>query len=149
MAFPDGWPPRVATGQRNIRFYMVVNPTSANFADNAFLFADQATANPYTPLPFVRPGDDVSNPHYSGPHNIGANPAGTGQLDKDAPHPMIWSERIHITNTGGNDIEISFDGTNVHGVIPAGTTREYEDRREAGIALRSPGGASSARVEAW
>lgn len=43
MAFPLGWPPRSASGARNFRFYTGGTAT-ANFSDNAFLFAEDNVA---------------------------------------------------------------------------------------------------------
>lgn len=142
MPFPTGWPPRVGSGQRNIRFFLI-GITSGGFDANAYLFADQAAANTYQPLPVVRPGEDVSKPGYTGPHDIGASPSGTGQNDVGAPHPMIWSERILVVNEGSTPLEISFDGINIHGVIDPTSERVYESRREAGIALRGGGVAAA------
>ena len=144
MAFPTGWPPRFPSGTRNIRFYIAATATAA-FADRAYLFADQAGANPYTPLPDVRPGGDVSAPDYNGPHNVPATPAGTGQHGDD-PHPMIWSEGIQIINKGATPIYFSFDGTNIHGEVPA-TSEITMRRREAGIAINGSGNAFV--VYAW
>lgn len=39
MPFPAGWPPRAATSHRSIRFFVGATAT-ANFVDNAFLFAE-------------------------------------------------------------------------------------------------------------
>lgn len=39
MAFPLGWPPRVATGVRSFRFY-ASGTSTANFYDSAYLFSD-------------------------------------------------------------------------------------------------------------
>lgn len=141
MAFPTGWPPRFSSGKRNIRFYIAATAT-ANFSDRAYLFADQVGANPYTPLPDVRPGGDVSSPDYPGPTDIGANPAGTGQHGDD-PHPMIWSEGIMILNKGGLPIYFSFDGVNIQGEVPAAAAgvpgQIYMERSEAGIAINGAG----------
>lgn len=137
MPFPTGWPPRVASGTRSIRFYKAATAT-ANYSDRAYLFADEPGANPYVPLPAVFPGDDVSNPAYDGPHDIGANPAGTGQRGDD-PHPMIWSSEIKIINKGATPIFFSFDGVNDHGEVSAGTELHMSGVYEAGIAFRGSG----------
>jgi len=136
MPFPTGWPPRFPSGQRNIRFYIAATATAA-YADRAYLFADQVGANPYTPLPEVRPGEDVSAPDYSGPTNLGAPPLGTGQRGDD-PHPMIWSEEMMIINNGVSAIYFSFDGVNDHGQVPASGSI-LMSRKEAGIAVRGNG----------
>lgn len=144
MPFPTGWPPRIPSGQKNIRFFKTDTATAA-YADRAYLFADQPGANPYIPLPVVRPGEDVSKPGYTGPHDIGSNPAGTGQHGDD-PHPMIWSEEIMVINNGGTPIFFSFDGVNDHGEVPAGES-VLMSRREAGIAIRGAG--NDFTVYAW
>jgi hypothetical protein len=130
------------------------------------VFIDQPGANPYTPLPVVRPGDDVSRKGLSASAKVVVppNPAGTGEnyLTDDPTLPIgqgyltqpsikayIWAEEIRIVNTGANDLEFSFDGTNVHGLVPAGTIREYRDRREAAIAVRGVGGNTTFVLEAW
>ena len=144
MPVPTGWPPRTASGMKNIRFFLR-GTTGGDFDANAYLFADQASANPYSPLPVVRPGEDVSAPDYNGPHDIGTNPQGTGQ-EGDDPHPMIWSECILVVNDGTTDLEISFDAINVHGAVAAGTERLYCDRREAGIAVRGGGAVGTGTI---
>jgi hypothetical protein len=136
MAFPtEGWPPRASTGVRSIRFYKTGTAT-ANFSDNAYLFAQTTGANPYTPLPVVAPGSlatvDVQNP------------SGTGRTGSD-PIAAIWSQSLRITAVGG-DIEYTFDGTNVHGKVLSGQVATYRNRFEAGIAVR---GAGTFHVEAW
>lgn len=137
MPFPTGWPPRVPSGLRSIRFFLQ-GLTGGDFDSHAYLFSGQSAANPYTPLPVVRPGGDVSSPDYPGAVDIGANPAGTGQRGDD-PEPMIWSSHILVKNAGTTELQISFDGTNVHGAIPAASEQLYSDRYEAGLALRGGG----------
>jgi len=137
MAFPTGWPPRVPSGIRNIRFFQL-GATGGGFDANAYLFIDGVGANPHTPLPTVRAGEDVSTPDYSGPHNVDSLPAGTGEQGDD-PKAMLWAQNIIVHNDGTTDLEVSFDGTNVHGIVPAGEERNYYDRREAGIAVRGGG----------
>lgn len=141
MAFPAAWPPRVASGIRSIRFYGSGTST-ANFADNAFLFINGAGANTFSPVPAVT-GGATADP---------LTPAGTGTLTtQPIVHPMIWANTIRVCNDGANTLEFSFDGTNVHGVLLKGEQVSYRNRFEAGIAFRYPaGGAASAfRVEAW
>jgi hypothetical protein len=147
MPFPDGWPPRIGSGRASIRFYQTGTAT-ANFEDNSYLFVDGAGANPYTPLPVVNPGDDASRFPTPAATVVPTVPAGTGQNDPDSPKPMIWSTILRVTNTGGNPLEFSFDGTNVHGEVPAGEYRDYSSRVEAGIAIRSALGATFV-IEAW
>jgi hypothetical protein len=139
MAFPTGWPPRVASTVRSIRFYAKGIPTP-DFADNALLFADGVGANPFLPVPAVRPGEDVSKPFYSGPHAVPLAPMGTSEREGD-PHAMIWSGTIWIMNTGSGVLQFSFDGVNVHGEVPPSPyhQRIFRNRYEAGIAFRGGG----------
>lgn len=138
MPFPTGWPPRISSSQRSIRYFLE-GEVSGNFEDNAYLFSDQAAANPYTALPFVRPGGGVSAPDYTGPHTVPTSPSGTGQKYATDLHPMLWSRRLHLTNYGSTSMEVSFDGVNTHGKIGGGQAVEYADRQEAGIAMRGGG----------
>ncbi len=64
------------------------------------------------------------------------------------PVAMIWAYCIRIFNDGGSDLEFTFDGTNVQGVVKAGKFAEYLGRHEAGVAVRGAGG-TSFRIEAW
>jgi hypothetical protein len=57
-----------------------------------------------------------------------------------------WSYSIEVRAVGG-DLQISFDGTNVHGFVLAGTTKQYEKRHEGGISVRGIG--VTYHVEAW
>lgn len=57
-----------------------------------------------------------------------------------------WSKGIRITSEAGGYVEISFDGTNVHGRVDDGAVVEYFDRYEGGISLR---GSGDFIVEAW
>lgn len=136
MPFPTGWPPRFPSGVRSIRFFKAATATAA-YSDRAYLFFDEPGANPYSPLPAIRPGEDVSAPDYSGPHTVPPTPAGTGQHGDD-PHPMIWSEQIMVINKGATPIRFSFDGTTDHGEVPA-TSSIVMSRREAGIAIKGAG----------
>lgn len=138
MPLPASWPPRAPSGRRSIRFYKTGTLT-ANFADNAWIFADAANlANPYTPLPKIAPGSNTVV-------NLGASPQGTGQNDADDPAPMIWANSLRITVTGGN-LEFSFNGTDVHGLVLSGATGLYRERVESGISVRGTG---TFYVEAW
>jgi hypothetical protein len=67
----------------------------------------------------------------------------------EGPLPLIWSTSILIDNTGAHDLEFSFDGTNVHGIVLAGASKTYLDRCEAGIAVRGVGGSTTYVIEAW
>lgn len=95
--------------------------------------------NPYVPLPVVEAGSST-------PVTLDSNPMGGGQNDLGAAAPMIYSEGILVTATTAT-VEISFDGVNIHGSIPAGETRSYSGRREAGIAVRGTG--ATFAIEAW
>lgn len=137
MPLPTSWPPLPASGRRSLRFYKTGTAT-ANFADNAFIFGDAANlANPYTPSPVVQPGSNAVV-------NIGPPPTGTG-ITPGNPNPMIWCDTLRITAVGG-DVQFSFDGTNVHGIILTGTSAVYRSRSESGIAVRGTG---TYHVEAW
>lgn len=153
MAFPSSWPPRVPSGTRSIRFYLT-GTTTVNFSDNAYIFADQTAANTYSPLPYVKPGsrDAVTvplTPVGSGRNANDANPDPAAGAVAPPPAKMIWARALRISNTGASDLEISFDGVNVHGYIKANTEVQYIDRFEAGIAVRGAGGTGTFRIEAW
>lgn len=157
MPFPVGWPPRPSTSVRSIRFYATGTSTAA-FADNGYLFIDGLGANTYTETPVVTAGGErelVPDAGATPPRPEVSTPMGGGQHGSD-PKPQIHANTIRVQNFGVNAIEISFDGTNVHGIIP-GTVgavpveRTFRNRFEAGIALRFPvaGAASLFAVEAW
>ena len=150
MPLPAGWPPRPASSVRSIRFYVTAAATAA-FADNAYLFASGAGANTFLPTPYVPAGGETTQAV------LGVPPMGAGRDSHDVgfdprvpqvppPVAQIWSGGIRVTASGA-DIEISFDGTNVHGLIKSGTSAVYYKRYEAGIAFRGAGG--TAYVEAW
>ena len=155
MALPAGWPPRPSEGRRSIRFYASGSAT-ADFADNAYLFIDATSANTYVPLPYVAPGSNTTI--NLGSLLVGGTPSGTGQDIHDAnllaplgqqavPHPMIWSSSIIVHNDSAADLYISFDGTNVHGVVTVVQKYcFYWNRYESGIAVRGTG---LFRIEAW
>lgn len=144
MAFPVGWPPAPATGVKSLRVRIVGSGT-ADFADNAYLWIDQLSANPYTPLPIVRPGDDLGKPGNTAPHVLATPPIGTG-TSTDGDKGAIWSSRIAIAATGGA-LEFSFDGTNIHGIVPAGERYIYDNRFESGICVQ--GASATFVIEAW
>lgn len=158
MVLPAGWPPRPASGRRSIRFYKSGTAT-ADFADSAYLFSDVANANTFAPTPYVKPGSTA--PVAVGDLTKGGSPMGGGvdvhdvdpttsdTTKQPAPHNMIWAFGIKVINDGPGDLEISFDGTNVHGVVLAVEKYTlYWHRHEAGIAVRGAGGAAF-RIEAW
>lgn len=145
MPFPEGWPPKPATGVKSLRIRITGSGT-ADFADNAYLWIDQvAASNPFTPLPIVEPGGGVSKPGYTGPHNVDTPPVGSG-VDSDGNKGSIWSSHIAIEATGGA-LEFSFDGTTIHGIVPDGQRYEFSDRYEAGICVR--GASATFVIEAW
>jgi hypothetical protein len=97
------------------------------------MFIDGAGANPFTPLPEVTGGSTVV------PRN-----AGTG-VSSDGTPAQLWAQTIRVVSSG--DVEISFDGTNVHGkILTAGGDVIYRNRFESGIAIR---GAGTFTIEAW
>jgi hypothetical protein len=145
MPFPTGWPPRPAGNTRSIRFYKSGNAT-ANFADNAFLFIDGVSADTYSKTPVVAPGD--LTPVAFGDGTKSGTPAGASDNLDPATKPMIWCNTLVICNDGGADLEVSFDGFNVHDKIPiAEKLRICRNRHEAGIAVRGAGAAF--RIIAW
>lgn len=153
MPFPtEGWPPRPASGRRSVRIYLS-GTTTANFSDNAFLFSQDPGANTFTPTPHVVPGS--SETVTNGDLTRGGSPSGGSRDPRDAspippPVPMIWCNTMRIMNDGAADIEFSFDGTIVQGLLKAGEKLEYRERMEAGISIRAPGGTGVAwRLEAW
>lgn len=152
MAYPEGWPPRPASGARSIRFF-VEGTATADFADSAYLFADDPGANTFLPTPYVAPGGEGTLAEV-GTNLVGGSPMGGGRDVHDAsggvavPHPMIWSHGIAIFNDGGADLEYTFDGTNVAGkVLVTDDPHWYYTRYEAGIAIRGAG--AKFRVIAW
>jgi len=133
--------------------------TTSDFADNAFIFADSAAANTFTPTPFLRPGD-LSTIHI-GDTSASGSPEGGGRNAGDAvpdphiqqlppPPSMIWCRGFKII-CSTHDLIFSFDGTNIHGYVKAGTTDFYLDRYEAGIAIAeaSAGQHADYILEAW
>lgn len=90
MPFPTGWPAPFPTGRRSIRFLRTGTAT-ANYSDNAFLFIDDAGANPFTPTPYVEPGDELKSIQTV------KLPLGTGRDPRDAYfHPKEFQR-----GTGG------------------------------------------------
>lgn len=57
-----------------------------------------------------------------------------------------WSYSICVRAVGAN-LQISFDGTNIHGFVLSGTEKIYEKRHEGGISVRGVG--ATFHVEAW
>lgn len=144
MAFPVGWPPRSASGRRSIRFF-VSGTSTANFSDNAWLFFDTAAANPFTPTPVIHHGDERTVA-------VVDSPMGGGATFVEEVHPMIWSSTIRVCNdaaVGGEALEFSFDGVNVHGRILATEEFVFRNMHEAGISVRGVTGTPAFRIFAW
>ena len=143
MPFPTTWPPRPPSGVRSLRFY-VTDVATANFVDKAYMFAEQSTANPYTPLPVVVPGSNATVSISNMPGTGLASP--TPVTGAEGPSAQIWSGNIRISVTTAN-LEFSFDGTAVQGKVLAGESVTYRQRHESGIAVRGAGAVF--RIEAW
>jgi len=151
MAFPVGWPPRTPSGRRSVRVFISDTTTTA-FDDKAFLFADIPGANTFTPTPVRAPGSKTPvsvgvAPDAAGAGGSGGSPLGGGVAA--ASHVAIYCQTLLITNDGTADVEFSFDGVVIHGVVKPGTSVTYRNRYEGGIALRSAAGGDDFIVEAW
>ena len=145
MALPAGWPPRPCSGARSIRVYITGMATS-DYADNAFIFAQQAGANTYKPTPIVPAGAE-STPVAYGDLTAGGSPmGGNAPILSTDPATMIWAHSIRISNDSSSDLTFTFDGTNAAGLVKANTQTQYDFRYEAGIAVK---GSGAFRVEAW
>ena len=159
MAFPASWPPRPSSSVRSIRFYATGTAT-ANFSDNALMFAEMAGANTFLPTPYVPPGG-VNVLAEVGTAAIPGSPMGGGRDAHDSsydpragivpPPPLtqIWAKAIRVINSnapGGAAMFLSFDGTTVQGVVLAGTDVIYWDRSESGLAIK---GSGTFYIEAW
>lgn len=160
MAFPKGWPPRLSPSVRSLRFY-AAGTSGANFSDNAFLFGTDPTtgapveAGNVAQMPVVPPGStaqtDLGNLPIGGASPINAADGAVPEGDIVA---MRYAGNLQISNDSavvGDTIQISFDGTNIHGVIEPGETRRYRNRYEAGISVRTTPtkGNCAYRIEAW
>lgn len=155
MALVTGFPARHPSSTRSIRFYKSDTTAGTNFTDddNSFLFVDAAGANPFESLPKVTTGEDGSFDTTTVP----PTPWGGGENDRAGTPPTsaptkayIWSYGIYVKNTGATYIlEISFDGTNVHGRIDPGDSRIFYNRIEAGMAVRGVSDNTTYVVEAW
>lgn len=55
MPFPANWPPPPVPGRGPTLRFFVEDVATANFSDKAYIFAQQAGANPLVPLPVVDP----------------------------------------------------------------------------------------------
>ena len=159
MAFPAGWPPRVATGIRSIRVY-VTGTATATYADNAYLFSQVTSANTFGATPHVPSGQESAAPGWAAtalpapPMGGGADTPWSANPDPKLnppvptqPTPMIWAKAIKITNLDmTNTLLFSFDGTHDQGQVLANSTFWYFDRYEAGIAFKGNG---NFVLEAW
>jgi hypothetical protein len=139
MAFPVGWPPRPSSGARSIRFF-VDGTATANFSDSAWLFSQDTGAQTVVPMPNVRAGDNTTVAHV-GDLTAGGSPMGGGTNLDPATVPMIWSYGMRVVNdsTADTDLEISFDGVNIHDKLKKGEEVLYRNRIEAGISVRGAG----------
>lgn len=54
--------------------------------------------------------------------------------------------RLRVTAGGGDNLDFSFDGINIHGHLAAGEQETYYDRYEGGICVRGQG---TFFLEAW
>lgn len=57
-----------------------------------------------------------------------------------------------LVNRGGNTVEYSFDGVNVHGELGTSSPEDsllFHNRMVDKIFLRAAGGSNAVRVEAW
>jgi len=68
------------------------------------------------------------------------------EIAGSSPSDQGWAGTILVRAVSAA-VEISFDGTNVHGYIPAGEVTTYRNRYEGGIAVRGVG--ATFYVEAW
>jgi hypothetical protein len=161
MALPAGFPPRAPSGVRSIRFY-ATGTCGPTFDTNAIFFTATAGATATQPLPVVKSAATVAGTTGQAQNPASGNttpvattvpptPQGGGTNDAGAPTNVIWSMGIRVVNDGTGDMEVSFDGVNVHGRLKANEIATYYRRHEGGIALRGAGGVGTPtfRVEAW
>jgi hypothetical protein len=138
-----------------MRFF-VAGTATADFADNAFNFAvspasgDKSMMVP--PSPVVRAGQEVAS-GFPASAVVTSPMGGQAALPAAQSNPVTTqaASTIRIFNDGSGDLEISFDGEHVHGVV-LGTDKvlEYRRRMETGIAVRGVSSATPAfRIEAW
>ena len=131
MAYPATWPPVQSPTRRSLRFF-VADTATDDWVDFAYIFADQAGATNATATPVVVPGshDTVNFPEA---------PMGS----------QAWSGNIRICNDSLTDIDLeyTFDGDNVQGVLKKGEQVILRNRWEAGIAVRGDG--ADFRIESW
>ena len=169
MPFPtDGsWPPPRCPGVRSLRIYVADTVVSGSvFADNTNHWLFHALDPGYTDTgdieaaggkfgSYLKPGPPFGGNRAPSPGTTlrTTNATITDRTQDPPPPPFIHSQYIRITNlntTTGEDLEFSFDGVNVHGYVPAGESRVYDDRREAGIAIRPVAAADTDFIlEVW
>lgn len=76
-------------------------------------------------------------------------------VNQAAGHPLngknFQSSGIRLINDGGTTLEYSFDGINVHGSLGASESIDTNNirRSEWSIFLRTPGAATTYRLEVW
>jgi hypothetical protein len=70
-------------------------------------------------------------------------------VDPTVPSAFI-STGIIVVNDGAGDMQISFDGTTIHGLIKASEVITFDWRRKKGIYIRGIGGSTPDwRLWAW
>lgn len=133
MALPTGWPAPQYSGRRSLRFFKKGTAT-ANYPDNAYLFAEGAN---WSPPPALAPGP-MNTLDAQVQATFPPTPAG------NVVH--AYSGTIMVRNTGAGVLTFSFDGEHDHGEVAAGTERIYRNRIEGGICIK---GSGTFQVEAW
>jgi hypothetical protein len=97
-------------------------------------------------------GDTTTIATVGGGRVVSSSPLGSGkpnvarQDPYSPPEPHVWASTILVNNDGAADLEVSFDGINVHGLLQPSEEKVYRGRREAGISVR---GVTDYRIEAW
>lgn len=98
-------------------------------------------------------GEAAKTGVFSGRFYHGANTttafAGNALTFSDPTHGEFVASGIKIRNDSANEIEFSFDGVNVHGVVLGNSEENFEKRYERNIWLRSAAGGDAYRVFAW
>jgi len=107
-----------------------------------------ATITPAFPSPF--PENRRSIRFYATGTTTGAFAGNQFAFERAGvtPSDQGWSTAIRVRAVAG-DVEISFDGVNVHGFIPSGEAQVYWDRYEGGISIRTSAGTPTFYIEAW
>lgn len=149
MALPVGWPPKPNASHRSIRVY-IAGTATADWTDNAYLFAQVAGASTTSPSPVVPAGAErqvVAVQSQMGGQS--GSPAAQA-----TPVTSLTSQHIRVKNDGANPLDVSFDASaaavgNLAAHLLPGEERLWNFRYESGIALRAPAGNTAFRVEAW